>query len=218
VTIETLIKAVPPPVRPFEAFHGPWEPIEAALGIALPADYKDLVRLYGRGYWFEFLGIDVPRASNRHVRLESKVPAVCDSFEGLEDLPYPMWPDAGGLLPFGSTDNGDYLLWLPRSSPQAWGVVVWDRGFQAFEAFDCDMTDFLAGLATGDVAPKEFPTDLAYCDQPFRPHWPEFARPWSHMAPSGRPGDPVRLSWRLGLYGSSGVSECGVRSAEAPRP
>jgi hypothetical protein len=80
------------------------------------------------------------------------------------------------------------------------------------------MTDFLAGLVTGEIAPKEFPLELTCCDALFTPHWPEYSRPWSRMPPTGQPGEPVRLSWRLGLYGPAGVSECGVRKSEARAP
>lgn len=48
MTIDTLLSAVPPPAAPFQAFTGPWEPVEAYLGTRLPQDYKDFSRLYGR--------------------------------------------------------------------------------------------------------------------------------------------------------------------------
>jgi hypothetical protein len=74
------------------------------------------------------------------------------------------------LVPFGGTDNGDELFWLPRGAPEDWGIVVWDRGLQNFETFDCDLTSFIAGLATGEIIPKEFPEDLVTCDHLFQPH------------------------------------------------
>jgi hypothetical protein len=36
MTIEALIKAIPPPVLPAAPFEGPWEPLEYQLGTALP--------------------------------------------------------------------------------------------------------------------------------------------------------------------------------------
>lgn len=178
MTIERLIEVVPPPAAPFEAFSGPWEPIEAELGTVLPQDYKDFVRLYGSGYFMQFLGICVPRSRNPNVRLESQAQVVCDTFVDFdrEELPYPLWPNPGGLLPFGGTDNGDELFWLPRGAPADWGVVVWDRAFWGFEAYDCGLTDFLAGLATGEIRPKEFPEDLLPSDCLFQPSSAELWR------------------------------------------
>lgn len=176
MSIEALLKVVPPPLAPFEAFAGPWEPIEAEIGTALPPDYKDFVRIYGAGYFMEFLGVNVPRTRNLNTRFESQVGIICETFadDGGVGWPYAMWPDRKGLIPFGGTDNGDELFWLPQGAPDDWRVVVWDRGSLQFEVLDCGLTDFLAGLATGKVAPKEFPDDLLPCDELFQPNsrWP----------------------------------------------
>jgi hypothetical protein len=171
MSIEALLKTVPAPHAAFEAFAGPWEPIEAELGTSLPQDYKDFARIYGRGYFMEFLGINIPRSKNPNTRFEVQVRRVCESFADWRDdeLPYPLWPHPEGLVPFGGTDDGDSLFWLARGAPDDWRVVVWDRGMQEFEALDCGLTDFLAGLATGRVAPKEFPDDLLPCDRLFQP-------------------------------------------------
>lgn len=170
MTIEALVKAVPPPDAPLTTFAGPWEPIEAELGVALPEDYKDFVRLYGYGDFLQIVGIHVPTSESRHVRLVPEVREICDVLRNEEDLPYPLWPEPGGLLPVGKTDYGDYLCWLTRGRPADWRLVVWDRGFGRFEAFDRDLTDFLAGLATGQILPKEFPEGLLPCDRPFVPY------------------------------------------------
>ena len=118
MSIEALLAVMPPPAEPFEAFAGPWEPIEAELGAALPQDYKDFVRLYGSGYFMEFLGISVPRSKNSNIRFESQVALTCQTFAdfGDEELPYPMWPASGGLIPFGGTDNGDNTNPIPSPS------------------------------------------------------------------------------------------------------
>ena len=170
MTIETLMAVIPTPVQPAGAFLGPWEPIEAELGTPLPPDYKDLVRVYGSGHYMEFFGIHVPRSPNLNIRLETQVPSICATFFDRDELAYPLWPDRGGLVPFGATDNGDFLFWLPRGTPEDWGVVVWDRGLWNFELLDCDVTTFIAGLATGEIIPKEFPEDLVTCDHLFQPH------------------------------------------------
>ncbi len=172
MSIEALVKIAPPPVEPPTAFAGPWEPIEAELGVTLPQDYKDFARLYGEGSFFETVGIHMPAAQSRHIRLVHEARVICDDLRTLDDLPYALWPEPGGLLPFGKTNYGDYLCWLTRGLPANWGVVVWGRGFLTFEAFDCDLTDFLAGLATGEILPEEFPDGLLPCDQPFAPYAP----------------------------------------------
>ena len=190
MTIENLIKVVPPPSRPFEAFRGPWDVIEADLGTPLPQDYKDFARLYGSGYFMEFLGVDIPNTQNPNTRLEWQAQLVRDGMLVVDerDRPLPIWPDPGGLLAFGATDDGDTLFWLTEGEPDDWRVVVWDRGFGRFETLDCDLTDFLAGLATGDVLPREFPDYLGSCAHLFQPNSP------LESAPQVR---GVTLSWRM---------------------
>jgi hypothetical protein len=172
MTIENLVRVVAPPSDPFEAFRGPWEPIEAALGTVLPRDYKDFVRLYGEGSFVEIIGVLLPRCWSPYVRLVPQVQAICDTFKDDEDLPYPMWPEPGGLLPFGTTDFGDFLFWATRGPPDDWRVVVWGRGLGQFEAYDCDLTGFLAAVALGKIVPENFPDDLAECEELFRPYNP----------------------------------------------
>jgi len=48
-----------------------------------------------------------------------------------------------------------------------WPVVVWGRGLQEFEAFECGLTDFLAGVAKKEIFPEDFPEGR--CDWMFRP-------------------------------------------------
>lgn len=169
MSIDNLLKAVPAPVAPTHIFAGPWEPVETELGLSLPQDYKDFSRIYGRGYFMEFLGVGIPRSTNPNTRLELKIPQLSSAFAYRDDLPHPIWPAPGGLVPFGTTDNGDILFWWPRDDLDVWGIAVWDRGLQTFETFGCDLTDFLAGLATGEILPEAFPEDLLPCAQLFKP-------------------------------------------------
>lgn len=188
MTVETLIKAAPPPTDPFEAYIGPWQPFEAALRTPLPQDYKDFVRLYGNGRFLDFIGVNVPVSRSPYMRLVSDAETVIHSFHSDEECPYPLWPDPGGLLPFGRTDNGDQFFWLCRGAPPDWRVVVWDRGMLEYEMFDCDLTDFLAGIVTGDIKPKAFPDDLL--------PWVRLFSPYSH-----RDFGEFRMAWRVSYGG-----------------
>jgi hypothetical protein len=163
---------IPPPARPFEAYAGPWEPIEAELGTPLPQEYKDIVRVYGSGQFLEFFGLYMPKSRDRWVRLATAVPSACSAFEDDKDLPFALWPAPGGLVPIGQTDNGDYLFLRPSDSLTSWEVVVWDRGDLDFRAINCGLTDFIVGLATGKLKAEPMPDDLHTCDHPFVPFHP----------------------------------------------
>lgn len=155
MSIENLVKVLPPPTEPTGVFDGPWDVVERQLRTRLPQDYKDLIRLYG---WGQFVG---------HFRLfhpiepsgsNSLVPAVLRIQRSLADDPtVPIYPRPGGLLACGLTYNGEYICWLTRgATPEEWPIVVWDvrpRSGEEFKTFECDLTDFIADILTTGVFP-----------------------------------------------------------------
>jgi len=178
MTIEALIAVVPPPAGPQGAFAGPWEPVEAHLGTKLPEDYKQLARLYGRGTFMELLSVNLPGDRDRRGSLEGELRMAGAMVNYGVPVPYPVWPEPGGLLNIGLTAFNDRLFWLTRGDPAEWRVVVWDRAFQRLETFDCDLTGFLAGLATGEIAPEAF-ADRALSAAPLFEPAPDTADlPW----------------------------------------
>lgn len=48
-------------------------------------------------------------------------------------VPYPVFPEPGGLLPFGSFGDVDVLNWLTVGEPEAWPFVYYDREEGFFE-------------------------------------------------------------------------------------
>lgn len=174
MTIENLIKVAPPPADPFWAFKGSWVAIEGELGTALPQDYKDYVALYGSGCFMQFVRISIPKSWTVHLRLGAQVKWAAGVFRAYKDIgdnpPYPLWPDPGGLMAFGTTFDGDVLFWLARGAPQDWPVVFWDGSGHEAELFNCDMTDFLAGMATGAYLSDAFDLETLTDETKFEPH------------------------------------------------
>jgi hypothetical protein len=171
--IEALKRVVPPPLKPFQAFAGPWGPVEAYLGTTLPQDYKDFVRLYGSGLFLNFLTVHVPGIKNPHVNLAVQARGAADWFEPGKVLPYPLWPKVGGLIAFAGTDNADRIYWLPHGPPDDWKVVFWDGRLDEdtwFEEFDCGMAEFLTGLASGTLLPKGYTEGLERDEPTFQPY------------------------------------------------
>lgn len=210
MTIENLVGIIPPPAAPLGTFSGPWEPIEAELGVRLPDDYKNFVRLYGHGDLMTFVGIHVPVSWSPYARLVQAARFISKIFKDEEDLPFPMWPSSGGLLPFGTTDFGDTLFWLTLGAPEDWCVVVMGR--DPPETFDCDMTDFLARVAKGEISPGNFPDDLGPDDISFEPSPAETSPRRLRFLAANPTGDSFTVSWRFGFYGADvGVSTCKLR-------
>lgn len=178
MSIHELVKVLKPPMAPAWAFHGPWAPIEADLGVRLPADYKAFVSLYGAGRMFDLISIYVPIRSRgrellRHVQFASST----YSGELADILPLPVWPAEGGLLPFGDTNNGDWLFWRTAGEPDRWPVFVVSHEGGDPEVFDMTGTAFIAGVVTGAITSEILGSDVADYGEPFLPAL-SYARRW----------------------------------------
>jgi hypothetical protein len=162
-----------PPVRPTEAPSSrDLAQCEAILG-RLPEDYKDYLRTYGTGCVADFIWIMNPSASNPNLNLlthgERRLAAYREirGDEGAE-FPYRLFPEPGGLLPFGLTDNGDTLFWRTLGSPEDWTVVVSEARVPQYEEFALCTTAFLVAILRSAVRPASFPDDFPV-DPSFRP-------------------------------------------------
>ena len=79
-------------------------------------------------------------------------------------MPYPLSPEPGGLYPWGSTDNGDWLYWLTNGEPDSWRVIGFSNS--GWAEFSGTMTEFLVAVLSRqiqfDLFPDEFPsTEIA---------------------------------------------------------
>src|SRR5262249_20868698 len=112
-----LVSLLPPPPAPAEVpSPHDWNAIERTL-VELPADYKSFMDSYGSGTIDEFITIFNPIASNKNLNLLHQCNVqlgVLRELEasGSEHIPYRLFPEREGILPFGATDNGDILYWI----------------------------------------------------------------------------------------------------------
>jgi hypothetical protein len=58
---------------------------------------------------------------------QRSIAAIADWVQHQQPLLLAAWPAPGGLLPLGTTDNGDQRYWLTAGAPQAWPLVVLPR-------------------------------------------------------------------------------------------
>ncbi|MFF7237992.1 SMI1/KNR4 family protein [Streptomyces collinus] len=150
-TIDDLVALVPPPTHPIDA-SGDWNQIEDALGLELPADFKALIGSYGLGQFVDFITPLTPFGSRNlllqsaQLLLESERPF---RQANPEECPYPYYPEAGGLLEWAGTDNGDRLCWVTGGHPDTWTVVVWNPRGWYYDAHETGAVGFLHGWLSG---------------------------------------------------------------------
>src|SRR5829696_7595805 len=128
--LERLRELLPPPAEPVEAGRPDgWDEIEAALGTGLPGDFKAFTELYGSGMVDDFLYLFNPFAAGEDGNLLVETDRVLDGYRQTrarfpDRLPLPPFPDEGGVLPVGRTDNGDELYWVTEGDPDDWPVAL----------------------------------------------------------------------------------------------
>lgn len=124
--------------------------MEEQLGLRLPADYNAFLQTYGAGEINGLIDVASPTFGQRTVRLTGFIDHSLSIARAQRDSgmssPYPIFPEKGGLLPWGSTGNGDQFFWRtdPPDEPDRWSVVAHDRGSGAWIEYPGQMTAFLA--------------------------------------------------------------------------
>lgn len=161
--LERLRSIVPPPAEPLEpGVPDQWPRVEAELGTGLPDDFKRFTELYGSGKFDDFLYLLNPFAADPAGSLLGARDTMLEAYAETrakfpERLPLPPWPQPGGLLPLGRSDNGNELYWLTEGSPAAWPVVAFAGRSTQHEVHRHPVTGFLALLLSGKLQTSVFP-------------------------------------------------------------
>ena len=156
MAIEDLMDIMPPPEVPIDSHGGSWASVESAIGTVLPADYKAFIEKYGSGRINSFIWIFNPFSNHPQINLVNQVSVQLNVLKELvqdfgEECPYALFPENGGLLPVGITDNGDVIHWLTKGKPADWKIVVNEGRGPKYEEFDSDLTTFLRKILMREI-------------------------------------------------------------------
>ena len=157
MSIHKLKSLVPPPTRLFEVGNiDQWQAVEQKLGLVLPADYRDFVFTYGTGLFAEFYRVYNPFAVDEWMNLSASIERDCGwvretKRDSPSRVPYPIFPEPSGLLPWGNDENGNYYYWITSGSPDSWLVVSDELRGEGFREYGRCMTDFLCEVLTGKI-------------------------------------------------------------------
>jgi hypothetical protein len=146
------LRQLHPPTAPAVLTASQWAIVEKQLGIALPDDYKELLGLYVEGpplgEWYGFYNFltEKGRAAAQkdltHLRwvreqVNGELHHMAEVLGRPERtvrpcVPFPVYPESGGLYPWGWAQDGWTFYWLCDGTPQTWHVVA---GFKWVEEF-----------------------------------------------------------------------------------
>jgi len=111
-----------------------WETVERELGIRLPADYKELLTRLPSGAFRGCVEVENPAQSadelaNAKRHNDELLKIFADPDTGyLTGTSYVLFPEPGGLYPWGSNDAGGTFWWITDSAdPDEWRIAYNDR-------------------------------------------------------------------------------------------
>ena len=153
-----------------------WSEIQKNLGMSFPLDYRAWAAAYPSLEIDEFLWVRHPSEFYERVGQSG----IVREFRGLNRV-YPIenarhfdgdgevidgdpsrvfFPSEGGYLPWGTTDNGDLMMWNCMGAPEQWNVVVVDGQGIFWQEFDCGFLEFLVKLLRREFISKVLPSDF----------------------------------------------------------
>jgi len=135
-----------------------WAPIEARLGLRLPADVKELAERFPNGYFSSFIAFFGPvPGSSGHSAFLLQSEHTLDVMRSRRNLPHPVHPALGGLLPWTGTAEGQPVCWLTSDpDPDRWPIVFFSPDFAQWGEHPGGAAAFLLDLLAGRVTHEMF--------------------------------------------------------------
>ena len=142
----------------------PWDTARAEVGFDFPADYREFVERYGSVEFNSEFYTVIPTDGSprrdwptgfagfteftvRNIGERMRWSRIHDKWN---PCPYPVYPEAGGLLAWAKNDESDHIFWIMEGDdPDAWPQAVWFRQLDRWERFEGGMTDFLVAALDG---------------------------------------------------------------------
>ena len=163
--LDKLTSSLPPPANPKETgSNAAWGEVTKRFGDVLPTDYMFFIQRYGTGEIGGWLTVLNPFAENAHLnlfiygfQLLAALRQIKTEFP--KDLPYPLFYEPSGLLPWGISIDGDIFCWRTDGLSGNWPVVVIGRHTSP-EEFQMPFSQFLHGVLTKELKTLACPEDL----------------------------------------------------------
>ncbi|MFF1486266.1 SMI1/KNR4 family protein [Streptomyces sp. NPDC058319] len=142
-----------------------WAALEAALGVALPSDFRSFSEAYPALVIDDFLMVSLPVPGEEALwasgRTEDDI--LQDLYEMGDTEEYVPYPGPGGLVSWAESNSGDAFYWKTSpADPEKWPVVIRTDNGEWFE-FPVGAVEFLARVhgRVIDVPgmPRNFPSD-----------------------------------------------------------
>jgi hypothetical protein len=153
MTIDTLTSLVPPPDEPvYSGSQQEWNAFQEKVGLTFPKDYYIVTSTYGSGRFLagEFkVANPFDRDDEDFANLElTRLRETKNDYPN--EVPYPLFPDSGGLYPFGIDGNGNTFLWKTNTTSDEWPIVCFNSEDYS-EVVNHSLIKFLVLLASNQL-------------------------------------------------------------------
>jgi hypothetical protein len=133
-----------------------WPTVEQDIGTVLPDDYKELLTRFPSGTYRNVITVANPidgrtgYADFIREKIHGTLEILRDEdLEYLEDTSYGVFPEPGGLLPWGHDGQGGMLCWITEpSDPNQWRVAYYSQGGSSWREHPGPMTRVIAEVLT----------------------------------------------------------------------
>src|SRR5688572_7329103 len=133
-SIFELSAVLPPPVEPVRpATDESLDRAEEQLGTRLPTDYREFLKTYGSGSFYEFFfaaNFGDPEGLRDFEGMLNILKSNLEMDRSYPDRPlhnHTAFPSENGLLPWGGSNNGDFAFWRTAGTPDEWTVLLIDE-------------------------------------------------------------------------------------------
>lgn len=130
---------------------------ERVLGIRFPPDFVDYSCIYGSGeicddtYRWEVIGRASPSCPTFVSEFRKTFSQLRDAYQPYT-IPFHLYPEPDGLLPFGFCANGVWWCWKTCGMPETWTVVdIRDWNDDGYRSYAMGFSEFLVKLFRAQI-------------------------------------------------------------------
>lgn len=151
--IDKLIELMPPPEKPlYVGTKKEWANFQGKVGMSFPEDYFTVAATYGSGRFLagEFK-VANPFDPDDEDFANFELTRLRETKEDYPDeVPFPLFPEEGGLYPFGIDGNGNTFLWKTEVNSDQWEIVCFNSE-DYFELVNHSLIEFLVLVASNQL-------------------------------------------------------------------
>ena len=136
---------------------------EAEHRFIFPSDFKEVIFKYGSGTFGDFIDLMNPfrmmNGTSEYLLVERRIRSTYLDMrlEFSHYHPFEYYPNLNGILPWGTTRNGDELFWYAmHSDPNLWQVIVWQSRDPCYWLYPVGIAEFLGRVFSNKIVCPAF--------------------------------------------------------------